>query len=74
MFKSRFMPCPECGASVDRSTGRLHECARDRWVDHQMSALRHEIDALEPAIRRYLSTAPGRFETWLAARTVRGRR
>ena len=72
MFRSRFMPCPECGASVDRAGGPEHECSSDRRADFQMFGLRGEVGQLEAEVRRHLATASGRFETWLAARQVRG--
>jgi hypothetical protein len=37
-----------------------------------MFGLRHEVVELEAGVRRYLTTASGRFESWLAARQVRG--
>jgi hypothetical protein len=37
-----------------------------------MFGLRNEIAQLETGIRQYLTTASGRFESWLAARQVRG--
>ena len=72
MFRSRFMPCPECGASVDRHGAPVHECTPERLADYQMFGLRDEVVQLEAAVRRYLETASGRFESWLAARQVRG--
>jgi hypothetical protein len=72
MFRSRFMPCHECGASVDRTELPVHECSPSRWAEYQMFGLRGEVAQLEKGIRRYLATAPGRFESWLAARQVRG--
>ena len=72
MFTSRFMPCPECGESVERSIGLdQHQCSRERWASYQMFRLRDEIDQLESGVHRYLNTASGRFESWLAARQVR---
>lgn len=71
MFRSRYMPCQACGASVDRTGVLDHECAPERWADYQMFGLRGEVELLEPGIHGYLSTAPGRFESWLAARQVR---
>jgi hypothetical protein len=70
MFGSRFMPCRECGASVDGNLP-LHECSPARRVDYQMFGLRDEVAHLEIGIHQYLETAPGRFESWLAARQVR---
>ena len=72
MFGSRFMPCGECGASVDRTGQAAHECSPERRADYQMFGLREEIAQLESGVRRYLSSASGRFESWLAARKVRG--
>lgn len=72
MFRSRFMPCQECGASVDRTGVMRHECAPERLAEFRMFEMREEIAQLETGIRRYLASASGRFETWLAARQVRG--
>lgn len=73
MFTSRFMPCPECGASVDRTTEVGHLCSPERWAEFQVFRLRDEVAELESRIRSFLRTPAGRFETWLAARQVRGR-
>jgi hypothetical protein len=72
MFRSRFMPCDACGASVDRTDVAGHVCMPGRKADYQMFGLRGEVAQLETAIHGYLSTASGRFESWLAARQVRG--
>lgn len=72
MFRSRFMPCHECGASVDRTRLPGHECSPERLADFAVFGLRDEIAQLEIGIRHYLATSPGRFESWLAARQVRG--
>lgn len=74
IFRSRFMPCGECGASVDRTGPPGHECSPDRLADFQVFALRDEVAQLEAGFRGYLATASGRFESWLAARSVRGQR
>jgi hypothetical protein len=49
-----------------------HECLPDRRFEYEMFALRGEVAQLETAVGRYLATASGRFESWLAARQVRG--
>ena len=72
MFGSRFMPCGECGASVDRTGLPAHECSPERRADYQMFALREEVAQLEAGVSRYLASSAGRFESWLAARKVRG--
>jgi hypothetical protein len=66
------MPCDECGASVDRTGPRPHECSPERLADFLMFGLRGEVAQLDAGVRRYLASAPGRFECWLAARQVRG--
>jgi hypothetical protein len=74
MFRSRYMPCEYCGASVDRTAAQPHECARERVADFQMFALRQEIAELEQRCWAFLDTPHGRFEVWLAAQQVRGLR
>ena len=71
MFTSRFIPCPECGASVDRTSEQGHTCSRERWADYQMFGLRAEIAQLETGLAQFLRTTHGRFETGPAARLAR---
>ena len=71
MFVSRYMPCEDCGESLDTSTSVAHECAPDRLADFQMFALREHIAGFDAGHRAYLHSAHGRFEAWLAARHVR---
>ena len=70
MFPSRYMPCPECGASLERSETD-HRCEPERQLDYVMFGLRDEIASLEPRFSTYLATPQGQFERWLAARDVR---
>ena len=72
MFRSRYMPCGVCGASVDRTGVLHHRCTPERRADYEMFGLRGEVAQLETGVRHYLATASGRFESWLAARQVRG--
>ena len=72
MFKSRFMPCPECGGSVDQSAAQAHRCHPERLADFQMFKLRDEVAALEHRLHAFLTSGSGQFEAWLAARQVRG--
>jgi hypothetical protein len=66
------MPCEACGASLDRADLTEHQCSPNRRADYQMFGLREEVTELEAGVRRYLTTVSGRFESWLAARQVRG--
>ena len=72
MFRSRFMPCQECGASVDRTSPPGHDCLPERLAEYQMFGLRDEVARLETGIDGFLASTSGRFESWLAARQVRG--
>ena len=73
MFPSRFMPCPDCGASLDRHD-HTHECQRERWLEFQLFQLRDEIDKLEAELAEYLASPPGRFELYYAEREREPRR
>lgn len=72
MFSSlpepRFMPCPECGESVDADVRSEHRCDDERWATYQVFQLREEIAALESQVGAYLASTRGRFELWYAAR------
>ena len=71
MFGSNYMPCADCGASVDVTSPTPHECAPERFADFQMFALREDVANLELAYRAFLDSRHGQFEAWLAARQVR---
>lgn len=71
MFASRFMPCPDCGASVDRVHTEAHRCEPERLVDFQMFGLRDEVALLEQRLHEHPESSLGCFEVWLAAREVR---
>ena len=74
MFVSRFIPCPECGASIERQDNDLHECDPERRLDHLMSQLGAEIELFEQQVVDYLDSPHGRFELWYAQRERRRRR
>lgn len=65
----RFMPCPDCGESVDAGLRSDHRCDDERWVTYQLFQLRDEVTALESQVAEYLASPHGRFELWYAART-----
>ena len=56
MFPSRYMPCPHCGASLER------------WLEFQLFQLRDEVDEFEAELAEYLASPPGRFELYYAER------
>ena len=74
MFVSRFIPCPDCGATIERQDNERHECDPERRLDHQMSQLSGEIELLEQQVADYLDSPNGRFELWYAQRERRRRR
>jgi hypothetical protein len=67
MFPSRYMPCPDCGASLDRQES-AHECERERWLAFQLFQLRGEVSAFDDQLAEYLATAHGRFELYYSER------
>ena len=56
MFGSRFMPCHDCGASVDRDDPSAHVCDPDRLVDFHLFALRSDVERLEDSVTAYLDS------------------
>ena len=71
MFSSQFMPCSDCGESLERFATVAHCCTLERLVEYQMFGLRKVIDTFDAGLLDYLGTAAGGFEVWLAARQVR---
>jgi hypothetical protein len=72
MFGSQFMPCHDCGASVDHHDPSEHVCDPDELVDFHLFALRSDVERLEEGVTAYLDSPTGRFEVWQAGREVRG--
>jgi hypothetical protein len=62
------MPCAECGASVERAAAEIHVCDAERMLDFRLFQLRDEIAAFDAQFSAWLTTAGGRFATWLAER------
>lgn len=84
MFTPRFMPCPECGSSVDFAYAEEHVCPTVKQQTVYPLVQEQDVEPAEPApseavtsadveaeLQRYLETAAGRFESWLAALQVR---
>ena len=69
--QSRYMPCAECGASVERSASGAHECDAERLLDFRLFQLRGEIAAFDTQLAAWLDSTSGRFATWLAERERR---
>jgi hypothetical protein len=70
MFGSRFMPCHDCGAPVDRFDPSRHVCAPEDLADFHFFALRTDVERLEESVTAYLDSPAGRFEAWQARREV----
>jgi hypothetical protein len=68
VFPSRYMPCPDCGASVDRLAAGEHVCDRERRLEFQLFRLRKGVDRFDADLGGYLESPRGRFEAWLAER------
>jgi hypothetical protein len=69
--RSRYMPCPACGASVDRAEASLHACDAEQLLDFRLFQLREEIAAFDAQLAAWLASARGRFAAWLAERDRR---
>ena len=71
--ESAFRPCPECGASLERTDLDQHVCDETRRLDFRLFQLRGEIAAFDVQLADWIATARGRFATWLAERDRLGR-
>lgn len=69
--QSRYMPCAECGASVDRAETVAHVCDDKRRLDFRVFQLRGEIGSFDAQLAAWLTTARGRFAAWIAERDRR---
>ena len=63
-----YMPCSECGASVERGREEAHRCEPERRLDYLMFQLRSEVESFDRGLREYLDSPRGRFEEWDAER------
>ena len=63
---SRYLPCPECGASLAGEDPDGHTCEPERRIEFQMFRMRGELVQLEQEIADYLRSNEGRFELWYA--------
>lgn len=64
----RHLPCPECGASIERAKSDQHVCDPERRLDFDVIQLRSDLDGFEDELGEYLDTPRGRFELWYAER------
>lgn len=67
VFPSRYLPCPDCGASLERDDHR-HECDVERWLDFKLFQLHDGLEGFERALALFLATSHGRFEAYYAER------
>ena len=66
--QSRFMPCAECGESVERGAPEPHVCDAERQLDFRVFQLHEEMAAFDDQLADWLGSAHGRFASWLAER------
>ena len=64
---SKYMLCPECGASLAGEEQEEHVCDGERRLDFQMFRLRGQIARFEADLGAFLESPAGRFEAWYAA-------
>ena len=63
----RHLPCPACGASLERGDGE-HECDEERRLDFVLVQLRDELELFDGQLAAWLDSPAGRFAAWLAER------
>ena len=68
MFASRYMPCPDCGASVDGRADESHVCEEERLLEYRVFQLRAEVASFDTELAEFLASPRGSFELWYAAR------
>jgi hypothetical protein len=69
--QSPYMPCAECGASVEHAAAGAHVCDTERLLDFRLFQLREEIAAFDAQLAEWLASTRGRFATWIAERERR---
>lgn len=69
-----YMPCPDCGASIQRGQEDEHVCEEERLLRYRMVQLRDEIARFDGDLAAYLNSPRGRFDIWYAARDRSRRR
>ena len=67
------LPCPECGASVERALADSHVCEAERVLDFRLVQLRGEIGEFDTQLTAWLASPHGRFAVWLAEHDRRRR-
>ena len=68
MHDPHLTPCPGCGATLPLRELRTHVCDWARWLDHQVSLRRDELERFERELGAYLDSPQGRFDLWYAGR------
>lgn len=68
LSEHRYMPCPECGASLERSERHAHACDAERRLDYELLPLRPEIEAFDAELGEWLGSPAGLFASWEAGR------
>lgn len=71
--QSRYMPCSECGTSLDRTASAPHVCNAEQVLDFRLFQLRDEIAAFDAQLAAWLASSRGRFAAWIAERDRRSR-
>ncbi len=69
MFRSRYMPCDECGTSLDHDETEEHACDPERRLEYQLFQQRAAIAYFDDELCAYLDSAQGRFAVWYAEYT-----
>jgi hypothetical protein len=69
VFGSRYLPCDECGTSLDRDASDQHACDPERRLDFQLFQQRTAVGDFDDELGAYLASAQGQFASWYAEYT-----
>lgn len=64
---SRFMPCPECGASVEQSKADEHECDLNQKTEYELfQTVRGEMEGFNAEVEGFFAEPETKFALWEA--------
>lgn len=64
----RYMPCPDCGASVAAEVRDRHACDSEVRISYELFQLREDVAGMGREIDAYLASPEGQFALWEAER------
>ena len=63
------MPCPDCGAAVERGKEEEHECDPERKQEYEtFQLLRGEMASFDEELSEFFALSDTQLDAWLAAK------